>query len=157
MFDEWVAKEQILIDTAVGLNEEEENEKAGLSTQGFENWSKRDFNLFLKGQEKYGKDGLEAIAWEIEGKTLPEVTVYSSTFWARFTELTDHEKILVNVEKAEGRLQKIVETNSAIDQKVANYRVPLQQIKFVYGQNKGKTYTEEEDRFLVILFCSCSW
>lgn len=56
------------------------------------------------------------------------------------------------ISKAEARLLKITEINAAIDQKIALYRVPLQQIKLVYGQNKGKTYTEEEDRFLVRLF-----
>ena len=63
--------------------------------------------------------------------------------------MNDNEKIMANIEKAEARLQKIIETNSAIDQKLALYRIPLQQVKFMYGQNKGKTYTEEEDRFLV--------
>lgn len=56
-----------------------------------------------------------------------------------------------NIERAETRLQRITETNNAIAQKIALYRVPLQQIKFNYGQNKGKMYTEEEDRFLVII------
>jgi SLIDE len=133
------------------LTEEEEKEKEALSLQGFDNWAKKDFNLFLKGQERYGKDNLEAIAAEIEGKTFEEVETYAKVFWSRFKELNDSEKILANIEKAEARLQKIIETNSAIDQKLALYRIPLQQVKFMYGQNKGKTYTEEEDRFLVFL------
>jgi SWI/SNF-related matrix-associated actin-dependent regulator of chromatin subfamily A member 5 len=37
------------------LTESEIAEKEFLSTQGFENWFKRDFNNFLKAQEKYGK------------------------------------------------------------------------------------------------------
>ncbi|KAJ3339553.1 hypothetical protein HDU91_001005, partial [Kappamyces sp. JEL0680] len=150
-FDEWLIKEQALIDAAEPLTEEETAEKEALSSQGFESWSKRDFNNFLKGQEKYGKTNFEAIAAEIEGKTTAEVEEYSKVFWARFKELGDSDKIIANIEKAEARLAKINETNTAIDQKVASYRVPLQQIKFVYGQNKGKTYTEEEDRFLLVM------
>lgn len=70
-------------------------------------------------------------------------------FWERFAELGDNDKIISNIEKAEARLVKITEINNAIDQKVAACRVPLQQVKLVYGPNKGKAYTEEEDRFLV--------
>lgn len=29
------------------------------------------------------------------------------------------------------------------------YRAPFHQLHIVYGTNKGKNYTEEEDRFLV--------
>jgi len=73
-------------------------------------------------------------------------------FWARYKELGESEKIIANIEKAEARLLKITEINAAIDQKISQARIPLQQVKLVYGQNKGKTYTEEEDRFLVRCF-----
>jgi hypothetical protein len=150
-FDEWLVKEQVLIDAAEPLTEEEVKEKEELSTKGFENWSKRDFNNFLKGQERHGKENMAAIAAEIEGKSEDDVLSYSKVFWARYKELADSEKIMGNIEKAQGRLQKIIETNSYIDQKVSAYKVPLQQLKFSYGQNKGKTYTEEEDRFLLVM------
>lgn len=35
--------------------------------QGFTNWTKRDFNQFIKGNEKYGRDDIENIAKEVEG------------------------------------------------------------------------------------------
>ncbi|KAJ3324279.1 hypothetical protein HDV06_000318 [Boothiomyces sp. JEL0866] len=150
-YTEWLTQEQELIDKAEPLTEEEIAEKELLSTQGFENWNKRDFSNFLKAQEKHGRYNIEAITEEVEGKTLEEVKQYSEVFWKRFTELSDHEKILQNIERAETRLQRITETNNAIAQKIALYRVPLQQIKFNYGQNKGKMYTEEEDRFLFVM------
>ncbi|KAJ2998923.1 hypothetical protein HDV02_003898 [Globomyces sp. JEL0801] len=160
-FDEWLAAEQLLIDNAVPLTEEEIAEKELLSTQGFENWNKRDFNAFIKAQEKHGSyclrityirssNHLEAVANEIEGKSLKEVKAYSDVFWQRYKELPDHEKITQSIERAEARLAKFIETNMAITEKISRYKCPLQQIKFVYGQNKGKTYTEEEDRFLEI-------
>ena len=36
-------------------------------------WTKRDFNQFIKANEKYGRDDLESIAKEVEGKTPEEV------------------------------------------------------------------------------------
>lgn len=41
--------------------------------QGFTNWSRRDFNQFIKANEKYGRDDTESIAKEVEGKTPEEV------------------------------------------------------------------------------------
>jgi len=32
---------------------------------------------------------------------------------------------------------------------MARYRSPFHQMRIAYGTNKGKNYTEEEDRFLV--------
>jgi len=44
------------------------------------------------------------------------------------------------------------------------YRAPFHQLHIVYGTNKGKNYTEEEDRFLVgrcvatmARFTGCLW
>merc|ERR1711983_645417 len=37
------------------------------------------------------------------------------------------------------------------DSKIARYRAPFHQLRIAYGTNKGKNYTEEEDRFLVCM------
>ena len=149
-YEEWAEKEQELIDNAVPLTEDEIAEKEMLITHGFDDWSKREFNLFLKAMEKHGRFNLQEIANELTGdKTLEEIKKYSDVFWQRYKELNEWEKIISNIEKGELKIQKIIETNEVISQKIAQYRMPLQQIKFSYGQNKGKVYSEEEDRFLV--------
>lgn len=43
---------------------------------GFTNWTKRDFNQFIKANEKYGRDDIENIAKDVEGKTPEEVVIY---------------------------------------------------------------------------------
>lgn len=40
-------------------------------------WNKRDFNQFIKANEKWGRDDIENIAREVEGKTPEEVMEYS--------------------------------------------------------------------------------
>ena len=67
--------------------EDEQEEKEDLLTQGFTNWSKRDFNQFIRLHEKYGRDDIDAISKEIEGKTPEEVIEYSKIFWDRCQEL----------------------------------------------------------------------
>ena len=34
---------------------------------------------------------------------------------------------------------------------MSKYRAPFHQLRIAYGTNKGKNYTEEEDRFLVCM------
>lgn len=34
---------------------------------------------------------------------------------------------------------------------MTRYRAPFHQLRISYGANKGKNYTEEEDRFLVCM------
>lgn len=55
--------------------------------QGFDNWSRRDFNAFIRANEKYGRHDLASIATEIEGKTPDEVQDYAAVFWDRYQEL----------------------------------------------------------------------
>ena len=46
--------EQKKIDEAVPLTEEEQTEKEQLISEGFENWSRRDFQQFIKALESHG-------------------------------------------------------------------------------------------------------
>ena len=66
-------EEQKKIDEAEELTEEEQKEKDDLLREGFSNWTKRDFSLFIKANEKYGREDLENISRDIEGKTPEEV------------------------------------------------------------------------------------
>ncbi|KAK6057202.1 slide [Cooperia oncophora] len=143
-------EEQRLIDTAEPLTEEEQQEKNDLLTQGLANWSKRDFTAFVRANEKYGRHDIENIANEMmETKSRDEVEYYAKIFWERFEELQDHEKILAQIEKGEARIQRRQSVKRALDAKIAKYKAPFHQLRIAYGTNKGKTYTEEEDRFLV--------
>uniref|UniRef100_A0A671MRB3 Probable global transcription activator SNF2L1 n=1 Tax=Sinocyclocheilus anshuiensis TaxID=1608454 RepID=A0A671MRB3_9TELE len=74
-------EEQAKIDEAEPLSPEETEEKEKLLTQGFTNWNKRDFNQFIKANEKYGRDDIDNIAREVEGKTPEEVMEYSDVMY----------------------------------------------------------------------------
>lgn len=147
---QWAAEESDKVDAAEPLTEEELKERDDLAQQGL-NWSKREFQAFCKAMEKHGRSNIERIAAEIEGKTLDEVKSYAAIFWERYRELSDHERILANVEKGEVKLRKIQDVQDLLTAKIANLRLPLQELKIPYNQSKGKNYTEEEDRFLLVL------
>lgn len=144
-------EEQQKIDDAEPLTEEEIAEKEKLLTEGFTNWSRRDFNQFIKANEKYGRDDTENIAREVDGKLPEEVAEYSQIFWERCHELQDIERIMAQIERGEARIQRRASIKKALDAKMARYRAPFHQLRIAYGTNKGKNYTEEEDRFLVCM------
>lgn len=142
-------EEQKKIDESEPLTEEEVVEKDKLLTQGFTQWSKRDFNQFIKANEKYGREDLDNIASEVEGKTAKEVFEYAKVFWERCSELQDIDRIQGLIEKGELKIQRRASIKRALDAKMARYKAPFYQLKIQYGSNKGKNYTEEEDRFLI--------
>uniref|UniRef100_U5EY61 Putative chromatin remodeling complex swi/snf component swi2 n=1 Tax=Corethrella appendiculata TaxID=1370023 RepID=U5EY61_9DIPT len=144
-------EEQRKIDEADQLTEEEVSEKESLLTQGFTTWTKRDFNQFIKANEKYGRDDIENIAKEVEGKTPEEVMEYSAVFWERCHELQDIERVMAQIERGEAKIQRRASIKKALDGKMTRYRAPFHQLRISYGNNKGKNYTEEEDRFLVCM------
>ncbi|KAI8992400.1 SNF2 family N-terminal domain-containing protein [Pilobolus umbonatus] len=145
-------EEQRKIDEAEPLTEKEEEERKVLYTKGFATWSKKDFASFIYLCAKYGRKDLESIANELEGKTLDEVKKYSKVFWSRYKEISDYEKHISKIEKGESELEKQADIQGQLTEKVRRHRVPLQQLKIHYTQpTKGKNYTEEEDRFLVVM------
>ena len=60
-----------------GLTEDEQNEKEDLLKEGYSNWTKRDFNQFIRLNEKYGRDDIESISGEVQGKSVEEVKDYA--------------------------------------------------------------------------------
>ena len=144
-------EEQRRIDEAEELTEEELEEKEELLQQGFTNWSKRDFNQFIRLHEKYGRNEIDAVSKEIEGKTPEEVLEYSTVFWERSQELQDIDRVMAQIEKGEAKIQRRGLIKKSLDSKIARYRAPFHQLRIAYGTNKGKNYTEEEDRFLVCM------
>jgi SWI/SNF-related matrix-associated actin-dependent regulator of chromatin subfamily A member 5 len=98
-----------------------------------------------------------------------QVVEYSFVFWERCNELQDIERIMAQIERGETKIQRRISIKKALDAKVpvlslivagcsfmltlqmSRYRAPFHQLRLQYGTNKGKNYTEEEDRFLVCM------
>ena len=78
-----------------------------------------------------------------------QVRSYAKVFWERKEELQDHDRIMSIIEKGEQKIQRKKDIREALSAKMARYKSPFHQLHIVYGTNKGKNYTEEEDRFLV--------
>lgn len=145
----WQKEEQERIDTAEPLTEDQTQEKERLLQEGFADWTRKDFNHFVRACAEYGRDDIDSICTEVEGKEPDEVRSYAKTFWERKDELQDLDRIISIIEKGEQKIQRKKDIRRALSAKMARYRSPFHQLHIVYGTNKGKNYTEEEDRFLV--------
>ncbi|CAA0814751.1 Putative chromatin-remodeling complex ATPase chain [Striga hermonthica] len=133
------------------LTVEEQEEKEQLLEEGFSTWSRRDFNAFIRACEKYGRNDIRSIASEVEGKTLDEVERYAKVFMERYKELNEYDRIIKNIERGEARISRRDEIMKAIGKKLDRYKNPWLELKIQYGQNKGKLYNEECDRFMICM------
>ena len=147
------ALEQREIDEATPLTEEEQERKAQMSEQGFPYWNRRDFQQFINGSAKHGRHNYSGIAEEVDGKVEKEIREYAKVFWIRYTEISDYPKHLATIEAGEEKARKINHQRKLLKKKMDMYRVPLQQLKLAYSVSttNKKVYTEEEDRFLLVM------
>lgn len=122
---------------------------------GFGDWSRRDFQQFVNASGRYGRNEYEKIAEDITdgSKTAADVKRYAKVFWQRHTEIADYPRYLRTIEDGEDKLRKIEHQRKMLRKKMSQYRVPLQQLKINYSVSttNKKVYTEEEDRFLLVL------
>ncbi|RFU29918.1 hypothetical protein B7463_g6435, partial [Scytalidium lignicola] len=147
------ALDQAEINNATPLTEAEQEEKQRLSQQGFADWNRRDFQQFVNGSAKYGRKNYDQIADEVDSKTPEEIKAYAKVFWQRYTEIADYSKYISLIEAGEEKTRKIEHQRKMLRKKMQQYRVPLQQLKINYSVSttNKKVYTEEEDRFLLVL------
>lgn len=149
--DQQLAQQEI--DDAEPLTEEEKAEKERLIEQGFPEWNKRDFQQFLNGSAKYGRQNFEGISEEVDGKDADEIKAYAKVFWKKYKTLDNWQKHLGVIEEGELRVRQSEEKKRLIAKKIGMYRMPLQQmqIKYTVSTTNKKVYTEEEDKFLVVM------
>lgn len=145
--------EQHTIDNAEPLTEPEKERKAAMSEDGFGSWNRRDFQQFINGSAKYGRTNYEGIATEVDSKEPDEIAEYAKIFWKRYREIADYDKHIKSIQVGEDRLQKTNHQRKMLRKKMEMYRVPLQQLKINYtvSTTNKKVYTEEEDRFLLVM------
>ena len=84
------------------LSAEELEEREQLMSEGFTSWTRKDLVAFVRGCEMYGRNDLAGVAQEVEGKTPKEVARYAITFFQRFAEIKEWEKLMRRIEWASG-------------------------------------------------------
>ena len=65
------------------------------------------------------------------------------------SELNDWKRIDDRIQKGEDKIARIAEIEKLIKTKVKSYKNPWYSLKFDYGSSRGKSFTEDEDRWLI--------
>ncbi|XP_953839.1 SWI/SNF family trascriptional activator protein, putative [Theileria annulata] len=134
----------------IGLTEEEQQQKDELLSKGFSNWSRKDFNNFIKANVMYSRYDINSIASFIDGKTYQEVEQYSKTFWQKYNTLPDWAKYIKKIEQGEENLLKIHQLHQTIVEKQKQLKNPWVGTEVLFSAHRGKsTFSEDEDRFLM--------
>ncbi len=145
-------EQQKLIDDAVPLTPEEDEQKKSMISEGFGEWSRRDFTNFIHLAARYGRSSYNNIAAEYDDKTIEDVRKYAEAFWKRFREIDGWEKYIAQIEAGEKRSSRLLHQQQLLRQKVIQYRVPMNEFIIQYPLNNSKrVYTEEEDRFILLM------
>ncbi|KAJ2819943.1 chromatin remodeling complex Adenosinetriphosphatase, partial [Coemansia furcata] len=147
--------EQARIDSAEPLTEEETFEKDNLSQQGFGGWNRRDFYGFMRALENHGRGSMNLVKHDVEGKTPEEVEAYAKVFLKRYKELPEAERLTAQMSKGEQKRARRNEIQQLLDTKLGECKQdPLRHFNVPYSSGgstaKGRVYTEDEDRFLLV-------
>jgi len=134
------------------LTEAETAELKKLLEEGFSAWTRRDLFYFVKAVEKYGKNVTEDYVTELDNKfLLADIKAYAAAFWKHGGEyLKDWEVLMKRFERSDSNKTKRDQIMRLVRWKTMCYKEPWTQVEFCYYTGgKGKTYTAEEDRFLL--------
>ncbi|KAI6030006.1 P-loop containing nucleoside triphosphate hydrolase protein [Pisolithus marmoratus] len=145
------AAAQEFIDTAEPLTEEEQALKERYLAEGFHDWSRRDFQQFVRALETYGwTDDYELLASEIQDKNAKQVKEYYLHFRKHWKELSEHPRIAARIAEGEAKRNKRSNLEALLTKKIASVQHPMQELELNYPTTKGKVYSEEEDRYLLV-------
>ena len=89
------------------FTKKDQSQKEHLLKQGYANWSKKDFFLFIKMCELHGRENLQRISEGFMNKTLQEVKEYSTAFWKNWELIENGPKYVERIEKGESEINRM--------------------------------------------------
>lgn len=134
------------------LTEGRQTEKDKLLAEGFSDWKRHDYSLFVKASSAHGRDSIDKIAIEI-GKSEASVREFATAFWGDIgiTRVAEHEydRVCKLMERGEKRIEESKNLERATDVLVSHFDNPWAELKFTFVNCKDKMFTPEEDRHLL--------
>jgi len=78
------------------------------------------------------------------------VVEYIKAFWELGPTLEDWDRITERIEEGESKRNRQIVLEKLLHQKINSVRYPMQELDLNYPSAKGKIYSEEEDRYLLV-------
>ena len=128
-------------------------EKKRLLDEGFGDWTRTQYSVFVRASAKYGRNEFGKIAKEVV-RNKHDVERYAATFWSEGYESFGQKEMelkVAQIEKGEKRLEEISKLNLAASEVVSRFEDPWEDLKFHWGLHQARNYNTLEDRFLLCL------
>eukprot|EP00606_Chrysophyceae_sp_TOSAG23-5_P000848 GSChrysophyteH2.ASY1.ANO1.520.1 assembled CDS len=138
------------------LPPEIEIEKRQLLSQAFGDWTRVQFNAFIRGCAKYGRNEFDKISKEVV-RPVDDIMNYAKVFWDKGLKVfgqAEWDRTLKQIEKGEARLQEVERVTSATARFIENYENSWQKLPILKGvatTTGQRSFNSEEDRFLLCL------
>eukprot|EP00903_Cladosiphon_okamuranus_P016661 g15364.t1 len=128
-------------------------EKIRLLSEGFADWTKAQYMIFVRASAKHGRSAYDRIAAEV-GKAEKDVERYAKAFWEKGSTAfaaADWERHVKSVEKGERKIEEINRLMGATKSFISKFANPWEQLSFHYTGTQGKVFNAHEDRYLLCL------
>lgn len=103
------------------LTKPEQAEKDKLLSEGFADWSRKDYKVFCNALEAHGRYAINKIIDDVAqetGKDEQDIKKYYVAFWSNYRRLGDWHKILDKIEKGEKKIHRLGHIRDLIQYKV---------------------------------------
>lgn len=134
---------------------ERQAEKDNLLNEGFSDWGRHDYTMFIKASARHGRDSIDKISQEV-GKSENQINEYAAAFWGEIgrSRIAEHEydRVVKMIERGEKKIGEIKELERATKILVSHFDNPWEELEFFHVNYKDKMFTTEEDRHLL---CWC--
>jgi SWI/SNF-related matrix-associated actin-dependent regulator of chromatin subfamily A member 5 len=134
------------------LSDEQQALKDNLLSEGFSTWNRFEYNAFLRGSARHGRQAYDRIAVDV-GKSEDEVRQYAEAFWGDIGQTrimdTEYERATKSIERGEKKINEVTSLERATRIFVSLFDNPWDELQFTHVNCKDKMFTVEEDRFLL--------
>lgn len=97
------------------FTEDDQTLKDNLLKEGFTAWNKRDFFLFIRMCELFGRTNFDLYTDLIlAGKSFEEIKTYAKAFWTNYQKIDNYKKYIERIEKGEAEINKRNSIDKAI-------------------------------------------
>jgi SWI/SNF-related matrix-associated actin-dependent regulator of chromatin subfamily A member 5 len=134
------------------LSAERQAQKDELLTEGFSEWKRHDYILFVKASSTHGRESIDKIALEV-GKPEAVVREFASAFWgekgkARVVE-HEYDRVTKLMERGEKKIEEAKRLERATRVLVSHFENPWVELEFTHVNCKDKMFSADEDRHLL--------
>ncbi|KAL3791224.1 hypothetical protein ACHAW5_000494 [Stephanodiscus triporus] len=141
------------------LTPPEQAEKARLLSEGFADWSRKDFKVFCNALETHGRYAITKIIDDVAqetGKDQTDIKKYYVAFWLHYRRLTDWSKIIDKIEKVEKKKHRLSDIRKMIQAKVELHLESIYSTMYP-GVEDGKVAKELLEQHSPIDLLMYSW